>query len=180
MARDLVALKVKIGTKGSDWPKPEERGHALYPNFNQLQAVIDSGMDWSKYVDHYGEAWHYDKKCGHKQEEPDSPRGMQWGMLIVPKEFADEAVTMFPKVCSVVNESVLEDFWDNCAHAHEPEERLDDVVLRGIEAKKVLGKELTPGQERALDPEDDTPGIRKNHQRYWADYKAKQGIKIIA
>ena len=177
--RDLVALKIKIGLKGKDWTKAEERGHALYPNFNQLQSVINSGMDWSNYVDTYGEGWHYDKKCGHKQEDETSLKGMQWGMLIVPKEFADEAVATFPQVCSVVNEAELEDFYDNRAHAHEPDERIDDVVLKGIEGKKILGKSLTPGQERALDPEDDTPGIRKNHRRYWKDYKAKQGVNII-
>lgn len=179
MARNLVALKVKIGTKGKDWPKPEERGHALYPNFNELKAVMDTGLDWAKYVDVYGEQWHYDKCCGHKQEDETSPRGMQWGMLVVPKEFADEATKKFPEVCSIVDETELEDFWDNRAHAHELEEKLDDVVLRGIEAKRALGKELTPGQEKALDPEDDTPGIRKNHNRYWKDYKAKQEIEII-
>lgn len=180
MARELVALKVKIGLKGADWSNAKERGHALYPNFNDLQAVIDSGMDWSYYVDTYGESWHYDKKCGHKQEDKTSPRGMQWGMLVVPKEFADEATEKFPAVCSIVNETELEGFWDNRAHAHEPEEKLDDVVLRGIEAKKALGKKLTPGQERALDPNDDTPGIRKNNRRFWKDYKAKHGVEIIA
>lgn len=179
MSRNLVALKVKIGLKGKDWPEVSERGHALYPNFNQLQSVINSGMDWSNYVDIHGEAWHYDKKCGHKQEEESSPRGMQWGMLIVPKEFADEAVEKFPEVCSIVDEAELEDFWDHRAHAHEPDERIDDVVLKGIEAKKALGKPLTLGQKKALDPEDDTPGIRKNYRRYWKDYKSKQGINIV-
>lgn len=177
--RDLVALKVKIGLKGKDWPVANERGHALYPKFNQLQAVIDSGMDWSYYVDTYGEAWHYDKKCGHKQEEETSPRGMQWGMLIVPKEFADEAVEKFPEVCSIVDEAELEDFYDNRAHAHEPDERIDDVVLKGIEAKQKAGHSLTPNQEKALNPDNDIPGVRRNYNRYWKDYKAKQGIRIV-
>ncbi len=179
MPRDLVALKVKIGLKGADWPKADERGHALYPNFNQLPSVASSGMDWAHYVDTYGEGWQYDKKCGHREEDAGSPRGMQWGILIIPKEFADEAVAAFSGVCSVVDEGTLETFWNERAHAHEPDERIDDVVLRGIEAKQKLNKSLTPGQKKALNPEDDTPGIRKNHRRYWADYKAKQGIRIV-
>ncbi len=180
MARELAALKVKIGTKGADWPDPRERGWALYPKFNELKTVIDTGMDWAKYVDVFGEKWHYDKCCGHRQEEPDSPRGMQWGMLVVPKEFADEAIIKFPEVCSTINETELEDFWDNRAHKHEQEEKRDGVVLKGIEEAKTAGKKLTPKQEKALDPEDDTPGIIKNHQKYWKDYKAKQEIVIVA
>lgn len=179
MARQLVALKVKIGLKGNDWPVPKERGHALYPPFNDLQAVINSGMDWAKYIDTYGESWHYDKCCGHKEEDVDSPRGMQWGMLVVPKDFADQAKDAFPEVVTGITEEECEHFWDNRAHAHEHEEKLDDIVLKGIEAKQKLGKQLTPNQEKALDPNDDTPGIRKNHQRYWKDYKVKQGIEIV-
>jgi len=111
MARELVPLKVKIGIK--------ENGQAKYPDFNQLQVVKDSGMDWSKYVDIQGLGWHYDKTSGHKEETVDSPFGQQWGVLIVPKVFVTEATTTFPDDCTKLTESELEDFYNNKAHAHE-------------------------------------------------------------
>lgn len=178
--RNVVALKVKILQKGADWPITEERGHALYPNFNQLPSVNASGLDWSKYIDVHGEGWQYDKTCGHRDEGIDSPRGTQWGMLLIPQEFANEAIAAFPAICSKMSEAEVEAFWNNCAHAHEPDEHIDKDVLEGIAAKKAADIPLTLGQKNALDPSSKAPGLRKNHRRYWADYKAKHNLKVLA
>ena len=168
---DLVPIKVKIGLKPN--------GHAKYPNFNQLPAVISAGMDWSNYVDSLGLGWHYDQTSGHKEATPDSPYGMQWGVLIVPKPFADQAVAMFPAECAKLTEAELEDFYDNKAHINEPDEIFDEKVLNGIQAKRSLGLELTPQQLKAIDPDDDTPGIRKNKRRKWQDYKRSVDATIV-
>ena len=90
MPRSLVPIRVTIGLKPN--------GHALYPDFNTLASVQASGMDWSRYVDIEGIGWHYDKQRGHKVDDLESPFGQQFGVLIVPKVMANEAIAAFPTV----------------------------------------------------------------------------------
>lgn len=167
--KQLVPIKIKI--------ELNEKGQHKYPAFNEL--TILNGMDWSQYVDKEGLGWHYDKCCGHGVETSESPRGMQWGVLIVPKDFADETLTKFPETCNKLTEVELETFYDEHAHAHEPDELLDEEILTGIRLKQDLGLPLTPNQVRALDPSNDTRGIRKNKTKKWADYKQLVGVEII-
>lgn len=169
--RELVPIKVKIGLRSN--------GHADHPNFNQLNCVKDSSLDWSRYVDIKGLGWHYDKKCGHREEDSTSPYGMQWGVLIIPKEFADEAKDFFPEVIEKLTEIKLEKFYDERAHAHEPNEKIDVNVLQAIKMKQDNGIDLTEDQQKALDPSDDTRGIRKNKKKKWDDFKKLKEIKIV-
>ena len=148
---------------------------AKYPNFNQLQCVIDSGLDWSVYVDVYGLGWQYDKTSGHKDDTDDSPAGQQWGMLIVPEEFAEQAETAFPDDCDTMTEDELEDFYDNKAHVHDPEELVDTAVLQGIKAKEDLGLDV-PEKTKAVDPDDPAPGVRKNNHKTWSDFKSLKNV----
>jgi len=171
MARELTPLKVIIRLKPN--------GQAKYPNFNRLLSVMDSDMDWCRYVDFYGLGWHYDKTCGHKEDSVDSPLGTQIGVLIVPKEFADEAIEEFPDDCSAMTEVELQDFYDNKAHIHEPDEIFDMSILEGIQVKNSLGIPLTTQQLDAINPDKNTPGIRKNKNRYWADAKKTGNISIL-
>ena len=168
--RKLTALKVKIGLKDS--------GQAKYPDFNQLQVVKDMNMDWAKYVDTHGLGWHYDKTSGHKDDTDDSPFGQQWGCLVVPAAFATQAVAMFPDDCEIIDDTAFGKFHDEKAHAHEPDELIDKTILDGIKVKQDLGLELTATQTKALDPEDDTPGIRMNVTKTWAGRKAKLRVEL--
>ena len=67
MSRNLVPMKVII--------RLNNEGQALYPNFNTLNIVQASGLDWARYIDVHGLGWHYDKTSGHKEESIDSPFG---------------------------------------------------------------------------------------------------------
>lgn len=169
---ELVGIKVKIGMRPN--------GHADHPKFNRLPVVQASGMDWSKYVDVAGLGWHYDKTSGHKEETLDSPRGQQWGVLIVPEQFAAEAIAEFPDLVTELTEVELEDFHDNKARAHLPDEEVDVDILTGIKLKQDLGIPLTEQQQKALDPDDDTRGIVKSKRKKWADRKIRKGITIKA
>jgi len=169
--RELVPIKVKIGLRPN--------GHADHPDFNTLDCVKVSGMDWAKYVDVNGVGWHYDKQCGHKDHEADSPYGMQWGVLIVNKEFADEAIIKFPSVVTKLNETELEIFYDNRAHKHESDIKFDEKTMKGIKLKQDHGIPLTEMDQRMLDIDDDIGGIRKNWNKTWKDYKQKRNIKIV-
>ncbi len=169
--RSLVPIKVKIGLN--------EKGQHDYPDFNIMQCVKDSKMDWSVYIDRKGLSWHYDKCCGHNVKTTESPLGEQFGALIIPKEFADEAIATFPNEVTKLTELELEDFYDNHAHTHEPDELIDNNVLIGIELKQRLGLSLTPSQLKALDPEDKALGIRNNNRRKWTGLKKATDTKII-
>lgn len=174
---DLVALKVKIGLRPN--------GHADHPAFNNIDSAIRKDMDWSHYVDQYGTGWHYDKSCGHKEHrveansDTDSPMGMQWGILMIPEDFADAAISKFPKECSILTEAQLQEWYDNRCHKHEPEEKLDLRVLEGIKAKRDAGIPLNQSDNDALNVDNDTPGITRNKNKRWIDFKANKGIKIV-
>ena len=167
---ELVGIKVKIGLKPN--------GHAKYPDFNQLPSVNDRGMDWSFYVDAYGSGWQYDKTSGHRDNTDDSPQGQQWGMLLVPETFADEAVVAFSEDVALLTELEIEDFYNNKAHIYDEEEDIDQSILEKIKLKQDLNIPLTTQQQKALDPEDDTPGIRKNKKKNWVDYKKLKKITV--
>ncbi len=164
---ELVAIKIRIGLK--------DNGHALYPDFNSLSVVAASGQDWSKYIDIKGSGWLYDC-CGHKESEPGSPIGMQWGMILVPAAFATEAVAAFPGSVSRLTDVEADVFYDT-NHAREfTDEEIRTDVLEAIKIKQDLGLVLTVNQLAALDPTDDTPGIRPNWRKTAASYRAKRGI----
>lgn len=165
----LVPIKVKIGLSNN--------GSADYPNFNLLPSVQSSGLDWSKYIDVRGSGWLYDT-IGHKEEDTDSPRGMQWGMILVPEQFAIEAVAQFPNEVSVIDEVEAEDFYNNRHAVGQPDEEIDNEVLTGIKLKKDLGLALTQQQQNALDPNKPERGIRKNETKTYAGLKAKRGFQV--
>lgn len=165
----LIPIKVRIGTS--------ESGGAKYPPFNNLLSVQSTGLDWSKYIDVHGSGWLYDE-IGHKEEDADSPRGQQWGMLLVPEDFATEAVAAFPDDVEVVDEVEAEDFYNNRVAARQPEELLDNEVLQGIKLKQDLGLQLTQDQQDALDPEKPARGIRKNERKTFAGFTAERGLTL--
>lgn len=175
----LVPLIVRIGLKQETGTRSEKpsRVHA-YPDFNSLPIVQSSGMDWSNYVDIEGLGWHYDQCCGHEIDHPDSPVGAWNGLLLVPKQFADEAVALFPSQCRKVTEAQCQAFWETHATSQMPDEDIDPEILQGIEIKQRLNLPLTLFQQRAIDPDDDTPGIRRNRHKNWADFKQRAGLTI--
>jgi len=164
---ELAFMKVKIGTK--------KNGHANYPNFNALQCVIDSGMDWAYYIDVKGLGWCYDS-CGHKESEVDSPIGIQWGCLCVPQEFVDQAAATFSDECEELIESEYEEFHQDKAYVKQPSQILNNDILNGIKLKQDLGLPLTQQQTDALDPDNDEPGITENKDKVWKNVKAKKGV----
>ena len=170
--RDLVALKIKILLAPG--------GGALYPDFNAIPTAIRQNMDWTKYVDSYGTGWYYDKTCGHKEDSIDSPHGMQWGMLLVPKDFADEVLAKFPLTVTKLSDAEAETFYNTKVTAKEPDEIFNLEVLQGIKLKQDLNLPLTPEQTKAIDPADDTLGITKNKKKLFTDLKTTIGVAIKA
>jgi len=166
---EFVAIKVKI-LSGA--------GKCLYPDFNQLSVVSQSGMDWSQYIDANGGGWKYDKKCGHADVDAVSPAGIWWGLLLIPEVFALEAIAQFPDRITRLTEVEFEEFHDGRCTCKLPDEEIDTVVLEGIKLKQDLGLPLTADQAKAIDPEDDAPGIRVNKKKYWKDVKVTKDLTI--
>ncbi len=168
---DLKAIKVLIGTNTS--------GGALYPDFNKLPTVKDSGMDWAHFIDSRGTSWHYDKCCAHADEAPGSPVGIQYGMLMVPKGFADDAMANYPGQVSGMTETEVEEFYNDHCHAHETEDTVNQSVLQAITAKQNAGIEMSATDMKALDADDPTPGIVKNVNKTWVTHKVERNINLI-
>ena len=183
----MMALKVKIGLTAS--------GAADYPAFGLLECVKAAGVDWSNYVDREGYGWAYDR-CGHNEHREDSPAGMQWGLLIVPEEFALEAEKTFPETCDALTEAETEEFWEQKCNSHLPDDTRDATALTAmtaeIELLQVLIvaesdaaertklearlKDVLKSAKAALDPCCEAPGVRHNDRKKWGDWKKKVGL----
>lgn len=176
MARNLVALRFCAGihTENKDGHKV---GHAKYPEFNKVSNAARKGMDWCSYIDAFGIGMQYDKDCGHK-EEGDTPFGEQCCVVAVEEAFADEAITLFPGVVTEMTAAEFEAFYNDKAHAHEAAESVDKDVLDAIAQKEALGLAV-PEKADAIDVNTETRGIRKNHNKLWADKKVKSGVNVL-
>jgi len=189
---DLVPVRVVIGMKVVNGRVTQD-----YPDFNKLPVVKASAMDWAYYVDKEGSGWLYDSVCGHCEELPGegsippSPRGMQLGVLLVPKQFADEAVAMFAE-CQVISEAACQEFYEKRVSADQPAVDVDQGVLSGMAAKVILANalrasdpvlaaklDLSPEDKRCLDPDMPERGCRRNPRKSWEGFKKHAGVRIV-
>lgn len=177
--KTLCALKVRVGL--------EPGGNADYPNFNVLAAVKDSGAgDWAYYLDSFGGGMHYDSLAGHKEEIADSPTGMQWCMMLVPEDFADQAVAWFDNVTRMTV-AECKDFYDNRVAVYQENFTMNErAINNALDVARVTTK-MSPADrskiedqaERALDPDDDTSGVVRNKDKRWATRAAHRGIILV-
>ena len=160
----MKSIKVKIGLRPN--------GHADHPDWQKLPMAKTKNPDDEQII-----KWKYDKTSGHEEVSEDSPRGMQWGMMVVSDQFATEAVAIFPELVTIMTEEEAEDFWDNKAHGHIPKYKVDQEALKGLKAelelKEIMKLDVVGVKkqiEKALDPENNQMGLRKNKQT-WKEAK---------
>jgi hypothetical protein len=99
--------------------KRKPHGGFLYPDFDKLQVVKDSLLEWEgkasakwpMYIDEYGSGWMYDKTSDHRSISVNSPRGTWLGIMAVPDDFADQADAMF-STCTVLTDGESETFYE--------------------------------------------------------------------
>lgn len=176
---NLVALKFQAGLHTEDnKAKGWQIGHAKYPDFNQVSLANRGNMDWCTYIDTVGIGMQYDKTCGHREYRIDSPVGEQCCVIAAPQAFATEALALFPGELTQLTPAEFEDFYDNKAHAHEPVEKVDQLVLDAIAVKESLAIPV-PEKADAIDPKTETPGIRENKNKTWAKRKLVGGHAVI-
>lgn len=182
---ELVPIKVRI--------ELADNGHAKYPAFNALHASVRGGVDWSHYIDRHAGGWHYDRVCGHHDTDEanaDVPDGhehenkelcVQFGCILVPEAFAEAAVLAFPAFVTIIDEDSFASFYDERAHAHEDDDDVDLAALQKLKARIDAGDNSTATREKqaaALDRNNSRPGVKKNHRKRWADFKANRALKI--
>ena len=176
MSREGVAIKVKIGLK------PNGKGDMWhdYPDWDKLPLVATETAQSHQIV-----KWKYDKCCGHQEDSVDSPQGTQFGMMVVTQQFADEALAMYPDKVTIMTEAEAEDFWDNKAHAHLPENKVDTNALSDLnvelQLRKTLNQDTTALEAKiikALDPTDKEVGISEQKEKTFVKAKANIGFSI--
>lgn len=166
MPKQLTALKVLI-----------KNGRTLqYPNFDSLQAVKDFGGSWSEYVDTEGSGWLYDNLATAFDDDGEAPEGYISGLILVPDEFAKEAASEFPTLVSILSDEEAEAYYNNRHAIDFPDEEIDLEELQKIKLKVDLNIPLTAQQQKAIDPEDKTKGIRPNPKKTLTAYKQMRGI----
>ena len=173
MSREGVAIKVKIGLR--------ENGHADYPNWGLLPMVKAGTTPESQQI----VKWRYDR-CGHCEEHIDSPAGMQWGMMIVTEQYANEAVAMFPDTVSIMSEADAKAFWEDKAYKRVSKDKINNRALEDfnteLSLRKALGQNTTALEVRivkALDRNDDSEqGVHKNKEKDFNDAKLYLGFTI--
>lgn len=135
-------------------------------------------MDWSHYIDKNGSGWLYDA-VGHQEEDAESPIGQQWSLVLVPEEFATQAVAAFPTLCSKLTTAQAKAFYEQ-RHARDvQDEEVDTEILQKIKAKQDLNIPLTQQERRAIDPRDNERGVRPNRRKYFDTYKTDRGFNVI-
>jgi hypothetical protein len=181
---NVTAIKVVIGLRSN--------GHADHPDWDLLP-LVTGGV---RPEDHQIVKWKYDKTSGHDTESADSPLGTQLGMMLVTETFATDAVATFPTLVTRMTEAQALTFWEDKAHAHMADDRRDQGELSSLHAEFILIRDLAaefPGNaklqnrltalkvllQKALDPNDPAPGVRKNIERRWADVKADKGLVYV-
>jgi len=179
----IVPIRVEIGLKPN--------GHHDFPDWHQLPLAQSDDP-----ANHQIVKWLYDKTSDFEDDDAHSPLGLWIGVMCVTAQFASEAVTLFPTRVSVMTEADLADFYDNRAMARQSDELRDDRQLASLHTEFVLVRDLIaefPANTKlknratalkslllkALDPDDDTPGVRTNPKRRWATIKAKRGYIVV-
>mgnify|MGYP001617064230 FL=1 len=187
MPTSIVPIKVKIGLRPN--------GHADHPAWEllpmiaaQVSASASRDLIDGEVRKHTVGSWHYDKQSGHAVDTPDSPRGQQWGMLLVSKTFADQAVSTFPGLVTILTQAECQAFWETKAYAHMADLDFNSETLRDLKTYRDLLKDLKKADTapevvaldakitQALDPVDPYPGVTKNFLRRWVDAKDRLGV----
>lgn len=176
---DLVPMCVRIYKRTKDLDARRKAGQADFPPFGELDASVRRGLPGMQIIDIHGSGW-----IGHdKVENLGTGHGYGCWVALVPEDFAEAAYQKWPHLIDILDESELEAFYDSRCTAHMDDEEVDekelDKLYKVAFLKQQLGDSLTPQEQaqmrKAIDPDDDEPGVKKNASKTWARKKAKEG-----
>ncbi len=171
----LVPILVKVFTKLD--------GSYDYPNFRGTLQIFKDKPGYAS------GSIHFDKTSEATEDGgAESPVGTRLCMKLVDSEFAQQALAAFPQRVTTMTETEAESFWNNKAFAHIPSEKIDKDLIQTYKNLMVLYKELNNTAEiaklkakltKALNPDDEEPGVIKDKRKVFSDMKAREGITII-
>lgn len=182
MATKLIPVKWRIGRRAN--------GEADNLDMH-LNAVLQT-MGITQRASHWMTA---NCECQVRDRVANLGTGAEYGAgaCLMPEDVAETARDYFETikpnmVFEVVSESEFETFHDERATLEQPAEKIDTVMLQGIQAQADLEKTVTGSVSaktaaraaRALDPDDPEPGVRKNPDKVFADRKKRLRGEINA
>ncbi len=169
-----VPIKVSIGLRPN--------GHADHPDWTRLPLETIGG---DRHETHQYIKWRYDNTSGPESKLPDSPIGIQLGMLVVSPTFADEAVAMFPNLVSKMTDAEARIFWETRANQKILAEKINTNRLQGLKVRRDLMVSLGNSTAtidleiaKALDPNDPAPGVIKTKDKLWDDAKSHFDLTV--
>lgn len=153
----MVPIKIRV--------KRGKQGY-VYPDFNKISNEIRQRHGWERYLDNFGLGMNYDEVVHIKlgAQEMDC-------MTVVPEDFANEAVKLFPDLVTIQTEEQWEEFYNNRVKINEPDTLYDNDALWTISLKSQLGFIEDQDDANAKDPLHPARGVRRNFRRKWKDYK---------
>lgn len=167
---DLKPIKVILRRR------PERNFESPFPDIKPAYDADPSAFDYMlphSLITANG-GWHHDKV---DNLGTGSPTGA--AICFLPKIAADAVLALGHPDISSPTEAEVETFWDERSKVYEAATDEDEGVLQAIAAKVTIGRKLSPQDYAALDPDDEARGIRKNHNKTWARYKAKRNITVV-
>lgn len=159
----LVPIKVKV-FKTKDGLK--------YPDFSILKSVDANNSN--------------NITRGIHGEQIKTDENYKYAIKFCIPEFADEAIKMFPDRVTKMTDEEAKNFWENNVKSEEPEKIYNNDVLSNLKIERDLlvstnkdTTEIDAKITKALNPDDDEPGIISNKEKSWDLKKIKDNIEIV-
>lgn len=166
MAKNVVAIKIKI-VRNSD-------KSMNYPPFKTLANYERSSI-------------YYDRTSNCDVDSVHSPMGENWALKFVPEAMANEAAATWPTRIIKLTDAEAKTFYENYVSIKQPEENVDINILQALKMKydimEALGQDTTAiktKMAKAIDANDVEPGISKNEEKTYADFKTKYDLIVKA
>jgi hypothetical protein len=170
MAKPLVCLKQKFyrGDKG-----------AKYPDLKAVDPKLRDNMKPDVFVQQWSD-WKYNKVANLGTGEDHGER-----VVVVPEDFANAVVALYPDDHEIINEATLTTFWDTKYAAYQDATITDSKQLVDLKTQRDLLVDLKQSTTdidakilNALDPENPEPGIKDNIEKTWAKFKEARHIHL--
>lgn len=155
------------GVHGTPPHKPRPESPMAHPYF------IYEGEDIYNLVDKVGIGQNYQQDGGFSFGDDE-----QFTLVALPKPIADAFMVAHPTRVFQMTDIEAKEFFEDKAHVNDQEELIDTEIVQRIKLKQDMGIPLTPQQKKAINPDDPTPGIRKNPNKKWADFKIERKFTV--
>jgi len=179
MPRLLVPLKVLTRRT---YPRRSDGSTSVFPDLNALPPEVRGGLGYGVYLTSIGSDWICHNKTVNLGTGADHG---EW-VALVPRAFAQAAVSQFPSDCEVLTETELQTLYDNDYGAYQPDLVRDGAELEALKAERELllarsrpTDAIDAEIDAALDPDNPRSGVRRGPvARTWAERKQRLDVEV--